>query len=470
MVANVLDRYRLLVLIGVALAARAATLGNPIVHVDEDFYFSAARVMWDSALPYVDVWDRKPVGLFLLYLLPAALPFAWGILAYQALALVAAVGAGWIVARLAALAGWAHGATLAGVAYVLWLNVAGGQGGQAPVFYNPLIAAAAWLIVGNGRRQWWRDAAAMLLVGFALQIKYSVVFEGVFFGLWIMIRDWRAGAGGARIAFRAVGLAAIALLPTAVAIGLYASAGQLDAFLFANFESITLRRIDPPRERWGNLAILMLLLSPLVAMAVDSVRRGLGGGSIERRFMLWWFAASLTGILVFGGWFDHYALPAYVPGSICAAGFFAARRRGAVVVLALVALIGQASVIASRIGRGDARAFAGVAAAIGDGPGCLWVYSGTTKLYSAVNRCQVTPFLFPSHLYRTREDGAIGVPQAAEVARILRTAPAVIVMRPPSIGERPEIRAMVTHVVARDYVAAARRPLGREMLTVYRRR
>ena len=54
-----------------AVCVRALTFGNPIVHVDEEFYFVTAQRMLEGAIPYVDVWDRKPIGLFLLYVPPA---------------------------------------------------------------------------------------------------------------------------------------------------------------------------------------------------------------------------------------------------------------------------------------------------------------------------------------------------------------------------------------------------------------
>jgi hypothetical protein len=46
--------------------------------------------MLDGALPYVDIWDRKPIGLFLLY---AAIRLLGGdgILAYQVTATAFAV-------------------------------------------------------------------------------------------------------------------------------------------------------------------------------------------------------------------------------------------------------------------------------------------------------------------------------------------------------------------------------------------
>lgn len=469
MTLRALDRYRLFVLLAVAVAARAATFGNPIVHVDEDFYFTVARAMWGGAIPYVDVWDRKPPGLFLVYLLPAALPFGWGILAYQALALAAVATTAWMVARLAEIGGWAPGATLAGVAYILWLNLASGQGGQSPVFYNPLMAGAALLIIGNTARSGGRDGAAMLLVGLALQVKYSAVFEGLFFGIWIMVRDWRAGDPIRQVALRSVGLALLALLPTALAAAFYAAIGHLGAFTYANFLSIAERQVDPPLERWGNFARIAALLAPLVAIASASVRRAPAATS-ARRFLLVWLGVAVAAIVGFGGWFDHYTLPAFVPGAVCAAGFLAASRRGRIAALGLAALIGTMFVVTDRLGRGGPAEFRALVRVIGDGPGCLWVYSGTPKIYAAVRRCRVTRYLFPSHLYRTRERGAIGVDQATEVRRILAAAPGVIVMRPVSIGERPEIRAIVAAAVARDYVLVARQPLGRETLAIYGRR
>ena len=51
----------------VALAFRLILFGNPVVHVDEQFYLLVADRWNHGALPFVDIWDRKPIGLFLLY-------------------------------------------------------------------------------------------------------------------------------------------------------------------------------------------------------------------------------------------------------------------------------------------------------------------------------------------------------------------------------------------------------------------
>jgi hypothetical protein len=54
----------ILVLLAVAVALRASRIGDPSIHMDEQFYLLVADRMWHGALPYVDIWDRKPILLF----------------------------------------------------------------------------------------------------------------------------------------------------------------------------------------------------------------------------------------------------------------------------------------------------------------------------------------------------------------------------------------------------------------------
>lgn len=463
---------RWLVLLVVAVAARAVTFGNPILHADEEFYFTAARAMLDGALPYVEVWDRKPVGLFLIYAPAAALGYPAAIWAYQAAALASLVVTAILAARLAARAGWERGALAAGIAVILWPNLIEGQGGQAPIFYNLLMIAAASLIVrgedeASARRRFAGGLAAMALVGLALQVKYSVVFEGLFFGLWLLWRERRAGSGIGRLARVAVPLAGMALLPTVAAWTVYASMGRGRAWLFANFLSILDRNPDPWLAQAANLAAIVLLLSPLLAAAVLGWRDR--GGSRAAAFLFAWALAAGGGLLVFGSYFEHYALPLVPPLAICAAPFLDAHRRFVVWMLALAFVGGQVVLLAKRAARGTPGEIAAIARTIGRGPGCLHVYSGSTMLYPMTGRCAVTRWIYPSHLSRTRERGATGVVQEAEIERILARRPEWVVMRKPYRGERPEIRARMLAGVRRGgYQQVAVLPLGNELYTLWR--
>lgn len=464
---------RLAVLALVALAARAVSFGDPVVHVDEEFYLTVATAMWRGALPFVDIWDRKPIGLFLLYLPAAGLPLRWAVPAYQAMALASLVATGWLVAWLADRAGWGRGATLAGVAYVLWPDLLNGVGGQAPIFYDLPMVAAAWLVVrgedGPARRV--RGGFAMLLVGAALQIKYSVVFEGCLFGLWLLGQEWRRARSVAALVGYGAVLVALALAPTLAAFAVYAALGQAPAFVFANFVSVLRRNSDPLPEMLRNLGTLILILSPLVAVAIVGRTGAEGGDARTRRFLFAWLIVAIVGVALFPPWFDHYGLPILVPGTACAAGFFAqaGRRRVTAAILLTVAVAGQITVLINRANRGDAAQFAALVHAVGSGPGCLYVYSGTTMLYPATGRCRVSRYVVPAHINRRRESGATGIDQAAEMRRIVARGPAVIVMRPPFRGERADIRAALLALMRPGYRLVAVRPMGREPIAIYKR-
>ena len=251
----------------------------------------------------------------------------------------------------------------------------------------------------------------------------------------------------------------------------YARLGQFDAFAFANFGSIFLRHPDGVAEQAGNFIGAAAILSPLVALAIVGYRTA--DRTPVQRFLFGWAAAAVIGLIAFGSWFDHYTLPAMVPLAICAAGPLGDHprlSRWALPMLVVVAIGGQVLLLAKRAGRGTPAQFAAVAQAIGRGPGCLWVQSGSTMFYARTDRCAPSRYVFPSHLGRVREEGAIGVDQRAEVRRILASAPAVIVMRPPYRGERADLRAMVERRVAGSYRLQAQLPLGNQRIRIFVRR
>lgn len=458
-----------MVLLLVALAARALTFGDPLVHADEQFYFVVAKAMWHGQLPYLDIWDRKPFGLFLLYMPAAALPLPWGTLAYQALALACVVATAVLVARFAERAGWGRGAMAAAIAYILWLNLLNGASGQSPVFYNLPVAAAAWLTATRPARR-SAGLAAMALLGVALQIKPTVVFEGLFLGVWLLLGAWRTQRSVPALLAYGVALAALALLPTAAAWGFYAGRGLGTIWWQATVTGVVTRLADPPLTQLSLGLRLLLVLSPLIAMAGGSRGQAVDGDPALRRFLWCWLAAVLAGVVAFGGWYDHYGLPVVTPGAAAAAGFLGGRgRRFAMPILALAALTGQVVLGVNRSRHGDRRELAAIFAAVGRGPATLFVYSGPPLIYSETGRPAVTRYIFPSHLYLAREEGSIGVHQADETRRILARRPAVVAIAPPYRTEEPHIRAIVDAGLTRDYVLKARLPLGRSRVSIYRR-
>lgn len=412
------------ILLVVAVALRCWDFGSPIVHLDEQFYLLVGQRMLDGAVPYIDIWDRKPVGLFLLYAALAGLP-GDGIWAYQIAATLFAAATGWVVWRAARTVGADRRAALvAGVAYLLWLSLLGGRGGQAPVFYNLPVALAGLLTLTLPRRSaratLWSGTAACLLAGIAIQLKYAPMVEGAFFGL---AHIWRLRQLEARWVWPALLWLAAGLLPTALALGWYAARGQaaLDAFWFANFVSILRRPGYPAEQLAGRLAGIAIILAPLAgAAAVAAVRRRIPP------LLAGWIVAALGGFVAIGTFFDHYALPLIAPLAIAAALGIATAARLAAIVLAAGALIFAA--VRARLPHEEAgvREVARLMRVNAHG-GCPYVFSGDSILYHLAGTCLPTRYVFPYTLAFATEQGATGTDEAAEVRRIMATRPPVVV-------------------------------------------
>jgi len=453
-----------LVLLLVAVAVRCLQFGNPLVHVDEQFYLLVGGRIWQGALPYVDIWDRKPVGLFLLFALFRA-GGSDGVLAYQLTATLCLWLTALLLFRMACRIAPRGGALAAGILYILWFNLAGGEGGQSPVYYNlPVAAAMMFLLRAHDRaRHGHNDYARaglwiMLLFGIALQIKYSALFEGIFAGMALLVLSWRNGATARQLAGNAVLWVGCALAPTLVAAAFYWHVGHLGEWWFANFQSILLRQPQPPDiipKRIGKMAQLMvpfLLAIPL--------RRWLGcrpEGAQARFAMAFldaWAASALLGVILFGTWFDHYALPLFAPFSVIAAPIWRHRmgRAGLCLMMIVSLVIGQRMIFKHQSSRGNARELAGAVASLQGMQNCPFVYSGFIALYDAGHACMPTTRSFPSHLRANNERGATGIDQVAEVRHILALQPdRIMVMEPGFKDENPITRAMLYAALNRHY-------------------
>ena len=444
-------------LVLLAFALRAWDFGNPVIHVDEQYYLLVGDRMLHGAVPYLDVWDRKPVGLFALYAAMRLLP-GNGVLSYQLVATVFAAATAVLVRRGARQAGAGEAAALAaGAAYLLWLPLLSGRGGQSPVFYNLFTTAAAVLtlrlpglsrpgaIVANG-------AAACLLAGLAIQTKYTPAVEGAMFGLahlWVLRR---AGAGWSRLAAAAALWMLLGMAPTLAVAGWYWRMGPaaFDAFWFANFTSIALRQGYPAAKIAVRLLGTTAQLLPLLACAAAGLRTR----SPERCLAALWLAAALVAFAAIGAFFDHYALPLVAPLAIVAAPVWDRHRRALVASLAWGSLIFVAKTATRPHDATGARALAQVVAR-NDRGGCPFVYTGDAITYHLAHACLPTRYAFPSTLAYRSEQGATGTDEAAEVRRILAARPPVVVMTTRPLGEWNE----ATHVLVVAALARSYRPV-----------
>ena len=456
-----------------AIIVRAQTFGNPVIEFDEQYYLLVGERFLDGALPYVDIWDRKPVGLFSLFAAFVGLGRMFGgdgLLASQIGALLAVVATAELVRRIAIRSGApAWGAMSAALSYVIWLGLAQGEGTQASVLYNPLVAGAAFLVHRRGPNLLRDGIFAMGLAGLAIQLKYTAALEGLLFGLWLLWlaygRCWSAramlGAGAL--------WAAVAALPTLAMLALYWRLGELDAFLFANFQSQFLRVPDDlsvmGEDLLGSAAIILLPLVMLVASLRHFALR-------DRPFAWQWFAMALAAILLVGAYSPHYFIPLLPPLFVLLAPALARWRKAALALLAIGAGAGQFLLYHYEQTKGGKAEALAMVEAIGEVPGCLYVHDGFPALYRLSGSCLPTPFAFPGSLNMANEAGALGVDSRAEVERIFAGRPDAVVTDLPAYNRGNLVtRAIVERELAAHYDEVLRLQTGpNRFRLVYRRR
>ena len=444
--------WALLAMLGLAL--RLPDLGNPIIDLDEQMYLLVGDRMWTGAIPYVDIWDRKPIGLFLIYAL-ARSPGGDAYLGYQLLALAAAVATAGIIAALARRVASGAAGLAAGAVYLVWIELLGGRGGQAPIFYNGFVAAAAlltWLALERPASRWRLGSGAMLAVGLALQVKPTAVFEGAWFGLALLAGAWRAERRKGALAGYAAALVGIAIAPTLAAFAAYAAIGHADAWWFANVDSIFLRAVTPHEPVAGRLIGIALIAAAPLAVAMTALIRI---AAPERWLLAGWLTVALAALLAIPPYYNHYALPLIVPVAVLAGVGIATSRALALLVsiagVGLLALSGYPSPGATR----DARSQVAAMAAVVDryrGRGCPFVFQAPPVFYRATGSCLPTRYPFAPHLTFAGEANAIGVDPVVEVRRILAGRPPVIVSTAPAGDVNRRTYALVQSALAHDYV------------------
>jgi hypothetical protein len=470
-IAGFLRRYwPFFLLVLLALVLRSPEYGDPDVSLDEEFYLVVADRMMHGALPFVDIWDRKPIGLFLIYAMTRLLG-GEGFVQYQVVAALfagATAGVIWAIARRATAN---FGAICAALSYLLWLNLFSGSAGQSPVFYNLFVAIAAWLAFRANDSDDWRRAlrlgmGAMALCGIALQVKYTAVAEGALLGLWFLWRIWRGGGGLRGVILAGFVFALLGLAPTLLVSAYYVAIGQWHAFAYANFLSVFDRARMPERflRRAGEFFLLVtvpLSICLPFAMARRWQLRLSGTGRQDFILMAGWLAAATFGFGMIGNFYDHYILPLMVPLFVCVAAILSRTPIGMTVAALLIgwpiAITGYPDFSYNRDKREKIMELTQATLPYVRQDRCLFIFDGPAILYMTTQACVPTRFVYPDHLSNEVEKHAIGADTVAEMKRVLDSRPGAIIT-----AEAPVIPVMNKANVAqirtrlmKDYVLVA---------------
>ncbi|WP_343612830.1 glycosyltransferase family 39 protein [Novosphingobium sp.] len=468
-----------------ALMLRAFTFGSPTIQIDEQFYLLVGDRMLHGALPFVDIWDRKPIGLFLIF---AAIRLLGGegIVQYQLVAMFSVVATSLVIWRTARMIASPLGALCAGVAYQLFLSVFFCFGGQSPVYYNlPVALVGLWMTDLMIRRRPPRalllhGLGVMLVIGMALQIKYTVIFEGIGFGLALMWRIRRAGWSRPQVTLAAAAWCAAALLPTTAALAYYAAIGHADAFIQANFLSIFARH-EPYLASLWRLTKEMLALTPFwLALFLAPRRFGARGltaaGEAPQAlpFLRIWGLTAFGGFLLLGTWYDHYLAPVLVPISILSApalGRMAPHRWYTRLLLGFGTV---AALVVTSVNMSDHGSRAEMDVLLTQiesarAKGCLYVAEGDPMLYHLSGSCLPSRYVFPNHLVSLTDSEALGVDAQTEAHHIMDSRPDVVVItaQPQAHPVNWPVRNFLMSRLGSDYVLYGKARVGTRDFLVF---
>jgi len=465
-----------------AIMLRWPFFGHPAADCDEQIYQLIGERMLDGALPYIDIWDRKPIGLFLIFALANLIGGA-GPLPYQILACVAAVGGGMLVYHLAKRFTDGMGALVAGMLYVLYLSVFEGRIGQTEVFFVPLLIAMASLTVRMFQTV-DSDAVhrlglfAMALGGVTLQIKYTALPQCILFGVLALARQVHLGIRPSVLATRCVIYGAAGLLPTGIAISIYTYIGHVDAYIYANFLSIFSRGVVDQAVTDNYLFHIIARSTPLFLAALVGVVNYIsrvGRNTPLYLVIVGWTASAVTGSVMIGNFYIHYFSP-IVPGLIILAAPALSRTWAGATLSALCLYSGffllaqeDRTAMAREDWQGYDKMLRAVAPYVAPERGeCLYIFDGPTSLYRDTHSCLPTIYAYPDHLSNSVEVRSIGVDTSAEMARILKTRPAVIITASEHIvpSYNKATAAQVDRAVAQAYVRVGSYTNMRRMLYV----
>ncbi|HEY9630391.1 MAG TPA: glycosyltransferase family 39 protein [Coleofasciculaceae cyanobacterium] len=326
---------------------------------DESLYLLVSQSMLDGDIPYVGIWDNKPVGIYLLYILSFLL-FGKSIFAIRLLSCGAIAATCYVLYHFSQL--WAGNAKLMGVIAALLYIVStlqnGGTAANTEIFFIPFVATAYYWVAAQWQERTqsvsrWRYFAIGLCLGIAFIIKYVVIYDLVAILLLLAVPFFLTPSHIAPLQsrhqyFQRAGVFLILLLGFLLPFFLMASffvlTGSFSDFFYANFTANKIRNIDRNfslrvviealvfqlRKNFP-LWIGLALIWPALFKQISSTERRLS------LIILVWILIPLLGVLLTFkvNFYDHYFLPLLPPLSLITAFF-------------LVKLLGERNALSDR--------------------------------------------------------------------------------------------------------------------------
>lgn len=221
---------------GMAMVLRFFSFFPSVINHDESTYIVIANALLHGQTYFVDVIDTKPIGIFILM---AGFISVFG----KSIFVLRIVAALWIALTAFLLYliqrqwGCSHKVGIATGLIYLFLSSIFTFYGVSPnteTYFNLFTLVCLWLILRD--RGGWEYLLAGMSIGVAFTIKYVVAFDGLAFGLFLLVLQIRKGVDWPQF----IGKALLLTTGFAMVFGsvylYYWNIGELETFLFHSFE------------------------------------------------------------------------------------------------------------------------------------------------------------------------------------------------------------------------------------------
>jgi hypothetical protein len=299
---------------------------------DQGVFTDVAQVLLRGGVPYRDVWDIKPPGIYALYTAIVGL-FGPRIVAIRAvdLALQAATAAALYMLGRTLLG---SGPAALGALWYAALYLRCGYWGmaQAEGFANlpTLLALLLWLAGWRARRPTWMLSAG-ILAGSAALLKFPAVLPCAAAPAFAALCELRGKRRFRPLLAGVLLMAAGAALPVLVTILLMRMTGAWDAYLdiqrgfVAPYTHIAYGRATWWTRGWSDTwGFAKASAVPCVLAAVGALTVARAAGPAERSVLFWWLAAAWVAVWSQGKFFQYHWIPVLMPlGMLAGAGLWA---------------------------------------------------------------------------------------------------------------------------------------------------
>jgi 4-amino-4-deoxy-L-arabinose transferase-like glycosyltransferase len=468
---------------------RFGTFGHTVLDPDESVYLLIGQGILKGRIPYVEIWDHKPPGVY--YLFAAALGLFGGSLLAIRLLACAAVWASSVLLVIFSRAAFrtAFVGYIAAIVYACFSMTNEGLATNTEILFTPFVIAGMTIVMltaaetSPGRKSLL--FAAGLAFGIALQIKYVVIFETALATAIVFGHLYRTRSSWLEAFTNAIVFAAGGVAPWICAVAVFLWAGAFREYWYANFVANAIHVNNTPWS-WQAAALaaevqLRANLLPWCAVVTSVVwlftAPTTASGSKRRLiFLLLWLVASALGVCVTRRFYPHYSLQ-MLPALALITGFIAWQLvesiaasgwRHRVAPLLLMLLPGLVPIVADPLRESAQSALslvrtrslpldepARVARYLNeriDRESYLYVADYQPVLYYLVNARRPTRYLFPQFLTSRRFAMVAGIDPVRELDFIiLRQRPAFVVTRKEPASGIVFREALEKHL-ARDYV------------------